>query len=244
MASAVVLCQDPPNESTFEVAAVRPSAQMLGPDANNRLALAPAGITARNATLRRLVAEAYRLQLAQVLGPEWLDRNEYDIDAKAAGPVAREQIALLLRALLAERFRLTAHPETRNLRIYELTTDRAGPKIQPVKDSEAPAEGGGMQFRGDLRQFCDLLALQLSIPVVGDPSRPGRAAGAPVPVLDKTGLAGTYSFGVDVRSEPGADMFSLWQRALRDRMGLRLESRRGMVRVVVIDSAEKVPAAN
>ena len=67
----------------FDVASVKASRQMLGPDYNNQLSYSPIGITARNATLKRLVAEAYRVQLDQVAGPGWLDRDEYDIDARA-----------------------------------------------------------------------------------------------------------------------------------------------------------------
>ena len=72
---------------TFEVASVKRSQSVAGPDADNQIVFAPAGITARNATLRRLVAEAYRLQLRQVLGPNWLDQIEYDMEAKPSAPL-------------------------------------------------------------------------------------------------------------------------------------------------------------
>jgi uncharacterized protein (TIGR03435 family) len=142
----------------------------------------------------------------------------------------------MLRTLLAERFRLTQHRETKELRVYELVTDQGGPKVQAIKT--------GLHFHGDLRQFADFLAIQLAISVSDDPGRPGRASGPPVPVLDKTGLPGIYDFGVDIRPEPGSDMFTLWQRVLKDQMGLRLESRRGDVDVLVVDGAERVPTAN
>jgi uncharacterized protein (TIGR03435 family) len=201
--------------SAFEVASVKPSQRALGPDANNLFAFEPAGISARNVTLRRLVAEAYRLQLSQVLGPAWLDQSEYDIEAKASGAVDKEQLALMLRTLLAERFRLAQHRETKELRVYELVTDKAGPKIQAIKDGETPANAVGLHFHGDLRLFADFLAIRLAISVSDDPGRPGRASGPPVPVLDKTGLPGIYDFGVDVKPEPGSDTFNLWQRVLR-----------------------------
>src|SRR4051812_14892618 len=81
-------------QPAFDTASVKASGSLAGPDANNRLIFSPAGFSARNATLRRMVAEAYHLQLRQVIGPAWLDRNEYDIDAKAAGAATREQLAL------------------------------------------------------------------------------------------------------------------------------------------------------
>ena len=67
----------------FDVASVKPSQHIVGPDYNNQLTYSPTGITCRNVTLQRLIAEAYQLQLNQVLGPGWLDKNEYDIDARS-----------------------------------------------------------------------------------------------------------------------------------------------------------------
>jgi len=65
-----------------------------------------------------------------------------------------------------------------------------------------------------------------------------------IPVLDKTGLAGTYDFSADITPEPGVDLLNLWRRVLPERFGLRLESRRGPVEVIVIDSALRIPTAN
>src|SRR6478736_5314600 len=70
--------------AAFDVASVRPSQRVVGLDYNNQIAYSPTGITARNVTLKRLIAEAYHLQLNQISGPDWLGRDEYDIEAKAA----------------------------------------------------------------------------------------------------------------------------------------------------------------
>jgi uncharacterized protein (TIGR03435 family) len=225
------------NAAAFDVASVKRSQTLLGPDANNRIVFAPAGVTAGNATLRRLVAEAYHLQLRQVLGPNWLDRNEYDVEAKTAGPVPEKDLAVMLQSLLAERFNLKQHRETRQLRVYELVVDKGGRKVQSGNEP-------GMRFHGNMRQLADIIAVQLSIPVSDDPTQPARASGTPPPVLDKTGLSGTYDFSLNIRPEPGSDMMTIWQRVLRDDLGLRLESRRADVEVVVIDSADQIPTAN
>ncbi len=90
----------------------------------------------------------------------------------------------------------------------------------------------------------DLIAVQLTISVPADPTRPGIAGGPTPVVLDKTGLEGVYDFAVDIRPEPGADMFTLWQRYAQERLGLKLESTRGLVPMVVVDSAERTPEAN
>jgi uncharacterized protein (TIGR03435 family) len=230
--------------TSFDVASVKPSQRLVGPDYNNQLAFSEVGLKARNVTLRRLVAEAYRLQLSQVIGQSWLDQNEYDIEAQAGRAAAKEELVLMLRFLLADRFHLEQHGETRNMRVYELVTDKAGPKIQPTKAGEERRTGTGFHFRGDMRQLADLIAIQLNIPAPEDPTRPAMAGGAPALVLDKTALSGIYDFNVDIRPEPGTDGFTAWKRLLPDQLGLKLDSVRGEVPVVVVDSALRVPTEN
>jgi uncharacterized protein (TIGR03435 family) len=242
--SAAIAGQAPVPAPSFDVASVKPSQHMVGPDYNNQLNYSPDGLTARNVTLRRLIAEAYGLQLNQVSGPNWLDQNEYDIDARAGGVGTRVQMAPLLRTLLAERFNLVEHNEVRDLRMYALVVGKSGPKIHPLKDGEAPVAGAGFHFHGDMRQFADLLALQFSIPAPASPSEPVRAGGPQIPVVDKTGLAGVFDFSVDRPPELGTDMFTGWQRTLRDQLGLGLESRKGYLAVLVVDSAAKIPTEN
>ncbi len=115
----------------FDVASVKPCKHLVGPDYNNQITYSPAGFTGRNVTLKRLLAEAYHLQLDQVLGPSWLEQNEYDVDARAAEGKTREQMDLMLRGLIADRFKLTQHSETREMRVYELVVAKTGAKIRP-----------------------------------------------------------------------------------------------------------------
>ena len=231
--------------AAFDIASAKLSEHQVGPDYNNQLVFSPAGLSARNATLRRLVSEAYGVQLRQVIGPNWLDQNEYDLEARAGHPAGREELDAMLRVLLTQRFDLKQHSEAREMRVYELVADRAGPKIHPVKEGEAIQGGGGLRFHGEMRQFADFVAVQLSIPAAPeDPSQSARAGGPMVPVLDKTGLSGIYDFSLEIRPEPGTDMFTLWQRELPQRLGLRLESRRGPIEVIAIDSAARIPTAN
>lgn len=220
----LLLAQQP----VFDVASLRPSAQTVGPDYNNRIAFEPNGIRARNVTLRRLIAEGYGLQMNQVVGPVWLDRNEYDLETRSTGPVS----ARMLEPLLAERFGLKVHRETRQMRVFELTVDQGGPKMKPLET--------GMTAQ----RFADYLAVQLTIAMPDDPTRPGRATEAPAPVLDKTGLTGTWDFKANIRPEAGSDSFVIWQEILKDQFGLKLVSRRGAVPVLVVDSAERVPTGN
>jgi hypothetical protein len=203
----------PAEPVAFDVASVKISDRQLGPDYNNQLAISPAGLTAKNVTVRRLVAEAWRIQLRQVIGPNWLDRNESAIEARAGHSVGREELDLMFRTLLAQRFDLKHHRETREMRTYELIIGRAGPKIHPMKDGETTTERAGLHFHGEMHQFADFLTVQLSIPAADDPNRPAVTGG-------------------------------LWQRALPERLGLRLENRKGPVEVIAVDSATKTPSAN
>jgi uncharacterized protein (TIGR03435 family) len=244
LSSSVVLGQASTKGPSFDVASVKQCQHQVGPDYNNQITYSSTGVSGRNVTLKRLLAEAYRLQLNQVLGPNWLGQNEYDIDAKAAGGATKEQMAQMLRNLVAERFKLTQHSETREMRVYELVIDKSGSKIHPMKDGETVKAGGGFHFHGDLREFADLLAVQLSIPSSDNPSEPVRASTSPIPVVDKTGLTGVFDFSVNIHPELGTDMFALWQRALQDQLGLRIEGRKENVDILVVDEATKTPTEN
>lgn len=232
-----------PGTPAFEVASVKSSQRRVGADYNNQFIVSPSGISARNATLRRLVSEAYRLQVRQVLGPSWLDQNEYDIEARTSDQTSQEQLDLMLRALLTARFNLRQHSETRVMRVYDLLADGSA-KLHRMESGDTAKPGAGFHFHGDMRRFADFLAVQLSIPILDDPAQPGRAGGPAIPVLDRTELLGVYDLTIDVKPEVGTDSFSRWQRALRDQLGLRIESRRGPLEVVIVDEAARIPTAN
>jgi uncharacterized protein (TIGR03435 family) len=243
LSSMWAFSQAPLAAPAFDVASVKASQHEVGPDYNNQITYSPTGITARNATLKRLLADAYHLQLNQILGPSWLERNEYEIDARTAGASTREQMALMLRSLVAERFKLKQRSETREMRVYALEVGKSGAKIHPIHEGET-GKAVGVHFHGDMRQFADLLAVQFSMPAAASPSEPVRASSAQNLVVDKTGLEGVFDFSVDVHPELGTDAFTLWQRALEDQLGLRIESRKENVAVLVVDDALKIPTEN
>src|SRR5262249_16177787 len=74
-----------------------------------------------------------------------------------------------------------------------------------------------------------------------DPSRPSIAAGPPAPVVDFTGLHGIYELNLDLKSEVALDMFTSWQRFLQEHCGLKLESRKSQLPVLVVEKAERIP---
>ena len=231
-------------QPAFEVVSVRPSQHEVGPDYNNQIAYSPDGFTGRNVTLKRLIAEAWHCQINQVIGPPWLDHNEYDIEARERADTTRGQTSLMLRSLLYDRFHLKQHSDTRQMRVYDLTVGHGGARIRPIQPGTGATAGSGFHFRGDMRQFADLLAIQFSIPAADNPSVPARAGGSPIPVLDKTGLQGIYEFSVDLRPELGTDAFAAWKRVLEEQLGLKIESRKEDVAVVVVDEVARIPTAN
>jgi uncharacterized protein (TIGR03435 family) len=223
---------------------VKTNPRPVGPDYNNQLIISSSRFVGRNATLRRLIAEAHGVQLNQVVGPGWLDESEYDIEARAEYDVSSERLRSMLQTLLADRFRLRKHMERRTMRTYELVIDKGGPKVAPGSEGAPTTPTRGFRFRGGMRERADLIAIQLTIPTPTDPARPAIGGGPPPPVLDKTNLVGVYDFDVDIRPEPGSDPFTLWQRFAQERLGLKLQSRRGEVPIAVVDSANRTPTAN
>jgi uncharacterized protein (TIGR03435 family) len=149
----------------------------------------------------------------------------------------------MLRTLLADRFRLSLRRESKKLRAYVLTEDKRGFKLRPSQDAGGPVFGFP-RFHGDLNQFCAILSIQLTIPTIDDPTKPARATGPPVPVLNRTALEGIYDIRLDLKPEPGGDIFTLWQRRLQEQLGLKLENQRTPVEILVIDRAERIPTAN
>jgi uncharacterized protein (TIGR03435 family) len=240
----VAFAQAQPQATSFEVASVRPSQHEVGPDYNNQIAYLPDGFNGKNVTLRRLIAEAWHCQTSQISGPQWLDRNEYDIAARAPVGATREQMQLMLRTLLVERFRLKQHSGSKQMRVYELEIGKNGPRIKPDGAGNPPPSGPGFHFSGDMGQFADLLALQFTMPAPENPGVPVKAGGPAIPVLDKTGLQGNYSFSVAIHPELGTDIFTAWKRALEDQLGLKIESKMDNVAVVNVDDAQEIPSSN
>ena len=251
----------------FEIASVKPN-KSGDPDGNTRFEPG-ARYTARNVTLRALIREAYQLQGFQIVGgASWITSDRFNITAKAErdypdDPDGRppRTVFLMLRTLLAERFKVMVHNETRELPVYALVIARSDGKVgaelrEPAIDcktfdfrnSPTPPPGG---FCGGIRTGSDgligkgatmkQLALSLS-------PRIGRI------VLDRTGLNGNVDLDLEWPPAPlpvasenppttggpapadvGASIFT----ALEEQLGLKLESIKAPVDVLVIDHVEQ-----
>jgi uncharacterized protein (TIGR03435 family) len=238
----------------FDVVSIRPnnsSTQMSG-NGTFRVSMGlrtlPDGFSASNATVKMLLTNAYGIKPDQISGgPGWIDSNHFDIEAKVVPadgatlqPITTDQRNLMLRSMLADRFKLVVHNETKELPIYELVVAKGGSKLQPAK----PDQTTRMTMSGSGKstmETADLSALifQLS-------SQLGR------PVVDKTGLTGKYDIKLEWARDQGpgsedaasndASGPSIFT-AVQEQLGLKLNSTKGPVDTLVIDHAEP-PSAN
>jgi uncharacterized protein (TIGR03435 family) len=144
----------------------------------------------------------------------------------------------MLQALLIDRFHLAVRTESKERKIYVLSAEKGGPKLTP--DPAAPPRS--WRFHGTLKEFAALVSIQLTIPLSNDPTTPSFATGAAIPVIDKTGIEGEITIAIDLKPEAGGDAFTVWQRALREQLGLRLDSARGVADALVIDRVSRLNA--
>jgi uncharacterized protein (TIGR03435 family) len=154
------LCQILDNESTlpaFEVASVkstgarekcRRGVDLIGPRDSQ-----PGTFVVTNNSLDKLIRWAFRVKEYQVSGPKWLNDDSvcFDIEAKMPPGASRAQLRLMLQNLLAERFKLTIHRETRPLPAYELVTAKGGAKLEPAKAGAKPGISYEGQFWSQIR---------------------------------------------------------------------------------------------
>ena len=228
---------------TFEAASVKPDkAGNAGGEGSTRESIShnPGGLTMRNVTLKSCIRWAYGVADYQVSGPAWIGSERYDIQARAGAPAAQEQLRVMLQELLASRFHLALHRETRELPVYELVEARSGAKLTPAKgegDSDMrPGDGDLAYRRYSMAEFAERLS--------GIPFRVDRT------VVDKTGLSGVYDFKLKI-SANAAEMKSSFEHAdgplvfdVLQQIGLRLRARKGPIEMLVIDRAEKNPVEN
>jgi uncharacterized protein (TIGR03435 family) len=185
------------------------------------------------AILKGFIMQAYEVESYQVTGgPSWVESQTYDISAKAEGAADTHQIRMMLQTLLAERFQLKVHRETRTMSGYVLSVDKGGPKLPPAKTDVPPDSPGVIQVGGGIvarDSTIKHLALGLTLQL-GEP------------VIDQTGIAGHYDFRLrfddsDTTGAATATGIGSVFSAVRE-IGLKLEAKKLPVEVLVIDSVE------
>jgi uncharacterized protein (TIGR03435 family) len=231
----------------FEVASVKRNTSGAGawninPRPGGRLAIS-------NAPLDAVIRFAFQLREFQLLGgPGWMRSDRFDIDAAADGDVPFARLRTMLQALLAERFSLVTHRETRELPVHALVLlrpdGRLGTSLQR-SDYDCTAARGDTPPKP---------ALASNRPVCGIIGNDGSLVGGSVPmamivnalaeplngiVVDKTGLAGGFDFEVRWSDADGPSLST----AVQEQLGLKLESQRGPVDVLIVDRVEQ-PSEN
>jgi bla regulator protein blaR1 len=229
-------------DPSFEVATIKPSKPGVP---GKLITTRGTRFMARNATLADLIAVAYSVQQSQVMGgPKWLSFDKFDIDGKpdASGAPNHQQDATMIGKLLADRFELKFHRETKNMSAYVLTVAKNGPKMQKDDSNGVPTlyfPQLGTFFVRDASMDEVAQVIQLTV--------------FDRPVVNETELEGKWDFilkwtpdesqfqGVGIKVPPPSDaadapppLFT----AIQEQIGLKLEAGKAPVPVLVIDHVE------
>ncbi len=268
----LVWAQEKP--ATFEVASLRPAAPLndarqSGIRGGPRTA-DPGRITIRAMPLRTLLREAYGLQFYQVSAPAWADDERYDVVANVPAGATREESMTMLQNLLADRLKVKARVEKREMPVYALRVGKNGHKLVP-SEGEVDEDGIADYFRTTRVMGKDGFPVTAGVLRSGIVFSFGPEGGKVAvvrqrlarfaallsnrldrPVVDETGLKGLYSFDVYFVPPHGAQYgpeddvgqgVSIFS-AIPQQLGLQLTATKGMVPFLVVESAERVPAAN
>lgn len=219
MALVIATATRPQSAPRFVTAEIRPSKEIR----ESRGRFLPNGdVAVLNTTLKELITVAYSLQDNMIAGgPPWIAIDHYDLIAKAPPNTPMDTLRLMLRSLVAERFKLTVHTENRTMPVYALVVAKSPPML-------APARGGAQDCRwtGSNRECRNLTMADLALQLPAwSKTKLDR------PVVDLTGLKGAYDF-TTVWKDAGTTV----PDALAQ-LGLKLDPRTHAVPVVVVDRA-------
>lgn len=222
------------------MASIKPSAAEVKFEHDGKTETSPGAVIMRDVTLATCIKWAYAVQDSQIAGPAWLQSEHFDILAKADNPAAVEQLKLMMRTLLTDRFSLAFHNEKKELRSYVMTVARGGHKLRESPDNAKPSRqnsaNGTVAKALTMAEFASFIAGPLQTPVV-----------------DMTGLKGRYDFTLDFTAYLPADAKTMRVdfadtngiiiSALQGELGLKMESKKELVDVMVIDHVAR-PSPN
>jgi uncharacterized protein (TIGR03435 family) len=259
--------QSPDPAQQFEAASIKPGpppdmrgmrvSSRGGPGSND-----PGLFTCENCAIAGLISRAFDIRDYQLSGPDWIQNTRFNVSAKIPPGVTKEQFRQMLQNLLAERFQMTFHRDKKEMPVLNLVVMKSGAKFKESKpvevapDDDAPRPSGPP--KKDTNGFPILPAGKgQSMSISNDRAavRAGEESMADFaamlagqlrqPVIDATGLAGKYDIAMlwvpgDSPDNPGPTIYA----ALQEQLGLKLESKKGMVEIVVVDHIEKTPTEN
>jgi uncharacterized protein (TIGR03435 family) len=226
----------------FEVASVKAATPRAGTAGLTAMDTDPAMVRYSNVTLKLLIAIAYRLDSRLVQGgPAWLDDQPYDLTARLPPGTSKDRVPAMLQTLLVERFKLAVHRETTEQRVYFLVVGKNGTKLKAAQKAD---EQDVQQVRGN-RPAAQILPGG----IMGHSMALGSFAGSLAhvlgyQVLDHTGLTGTFDINLKWIPEDtegtGPSLFT----AIQEQLGLKLETGKAPVEVLMVDHAERIPTEN
>jgi uncharacterized protein (TIGR03435 family) len=232
-------------QPSFEAASVKVADRSLVLPPGPSVQFLPSGrLVAPRVSLFVLLQRVYDVKAFQISGgPKWLRSDQFDIQATAGSPTTEDQMKLMAQVLLADRFHLKLHRETREIPVYALIAGKNGPKLQTAKD---PTQCGGNGCFGVGNGYFTASGATMAFTAEVLTRLLDR------PAVDKTGLTGHYDFkltydqsstqppivGIPMTPTEGPSIFA----AVED-LGLKLNPERDPIEILVIDSAER-PVAN
>jgi uncharacterized protein (TIGR03435 family) len=261
MAAAAMAMLSQAQKPTFEVASIKPN-NSGSSSSQTSIDDGRGYFSATNVTLKSIIVSCYRLLDYQLVGgPEWVNTARFDFQASAdtstlSPSISTENVkrselmAAMIQSLLEDRFQLKIHWETRELPAFLLVVGKDGSKLQPTVEGRA---GPGGLSAGSSRSNGTSAGTEMSGSGISISRLINMLSGrVDRPIIDKTNLAGTYDFtlkfapyaaspaALDSATEPiGPSIFT----AVQEQLGLKLESAKGPVEVLVIDSVSK-PSEN
>lgn len=234
--------QSPSGTASFEVASIRMVDPHTATDLQRGIGLFSMSsfptnlLTVKNAPLAFLAQFAYGIDSQDHINgmPDWMELQEYDLSAKVEGDqqLTLVQMQPMLQQLLAQRFHLAVHRETKNTAGFALVLAKGGPKLQLSKNDSKPSArmvpNGLAATHMDTAHFVGVLSHRVGLPII-----------------DKTGLTSIYDFRLSCApaNDPNSSLPDLFT-ALQEQLGLKLESQKVPVEYLFIDHAGKIPTEN
>lgn len=226
---------------TFDAASIRKRAPTPGEERRGpRIVPSPGGVLAR-ASLRDCVQWAWNLREYQLVGPDWITFEQFEIATRTTSPTAPQDLRAMMQTLLAERFQLVLRRERKEMPVLALVPARGQLKlVQSTKSEQAmsrlPGPGLRLQFhKTSMPQLADFLS---------------TLAAVDRPVQDATGWTGAYDFVLDLRDAIGPWANDAERQAapsvstvLQEQLGVRLDGRRSAIDVHIVQRAER-PSEN
>lgn len=249
--SGLALSQAAENKAAFDIADVHASAKTTNPYMRGGV-LRGGRYEIRTASMLDLIRTAYGLDDNDkvVGGPSWLDTDRFDVVAKAPQSTSQDNLKLMLQALLADRFKLVVHKDTKSLQVFVLSLGKGKPKLKEAEGSGPPNQCQGVPQtpQPGVIQYNVVACRNMTMESFAQNIRGMANAYLPNMVVDSTGLKGSWDFeikwtGRNQLLAAGADGISIFD-AVDKQLGLKLEPQKAPTPVLVVDSVNEKPTDN